>query len=464
MSAPVSEGDNAAFDAAHIVESLAERMDAHLAQLPTIRRIWVALSGGADSLALLHALGMQRARLAPAEIAAVHVHHGLQDASDEWESACRRICTKLRVPLEVVRVEAGAARGESPEAAARRARYTALADLAGPDSVVCCAHHQGDQAETLLLQLMRGSGPAGLAGMPAQSPLGEGWLLRPLLDASREDLRDYLRSHGIEWIEDPSNADTRFDRNYLRHEIFPLLARRWPGARRTLTRAAAHQADSVALADALARIDRADCRGSEPGTLSRSALLALPQARARNLLRAWIGERGLPPGGAAHVEGIMHALLPAREDAEPLVNWPGAEVRRYRDALYALAPLPAHDASLIAAWTPASTLELPYGRLESAAAEGRGLDAERCRRARLEVRFRQGGERFRPAGRAHSTALKKLLQASAVPPWLRHRVPLIYVDDELAAVAGLWVGESFGADARSRGWLLRWTELPGMSA
>lgn len=464
MSPPALKSGKGAFDSSHFVEHLAARMAAHLAHLPAMRRLWVALSGGADSMALLHAMGALRERLAPVEICAAHVHHGLHDEGDDWESTCRRISTRLRIPLEVLRVEAGAGPGESPEAAARRVRYRALAALAESGAAVCTAHHQLDQAETLLLQLMRGAGPAGLAGMPALSSLGKGWLLRPLLDTSPEDLRHYLLGHGVDWAEDPSNADVRFDRNYLRHEIFPRLERRWPGARRTLTRAAAHQADSAVLAQALAQMDLADSRGCEPGTLSRPALLALPAARARNLLRGWLAERGLPTAGAAHIEGIFAELASARDDAEALVSWPGAEVRRYRDALYALAPLPAHDASRIVAWNPASTLELPHGALESSAAEGRGLSAERCRRAQLEVRFRQGGERFRPAGRRHSTALKKLLQASSVPPWLRDRVPLIYVDGELAAVAGLWVSEAFAVGEQGSGWLVSWTELPGTSA
>ncbi len=425
-------------------------------------RYRVAFSGGADSTALLHALCQLREALAPARICAVHLHHGLHPEADAWECHCRRLCADLEVMLDVLRIDAGADRGESPEAAARRARYDALTELVGVGEAVCTAHHQRDQAETLLLQLVRGAGPAGLSGMPALAPLGQGWLARPLLDTSPDALRDYLVRHGVPWTEDPGNADRRFDRNTIRHEILPRLEKRWPGVQRTLARAAAHQADSAMIAEELARRDLVAARGSLPGTLSGPVLASLPAARARNLLRGWLAERGLPVPGATHLRGILEELVPARVDAMPMMCWPGGEVRRYRDALYALVPMPVHDATRVIVWSPGSVLELPQGRLEAAVAEGRGLSVERCANAHVEVRFRQGGERFHPAGRRHSTALKKLLQTSAVPPWLRDRIPLIYVDGQLAAVAGLGVGETYALG--DRGWVLSWSELPGMAA
>lgn len=440
------------------------RLGEALARLPAMQRFRVAFSGGADSLALLHAMCALREWPGTAEIDAVHVHHGLHAEADDWEERCRRICADLDVRLEVLRVDAGAGPGESPEAAARRARYEALAALLDAGEAVCTAHHQRDQAETLLLQLARGAGPAGLAGMPALAPLGAGWLARPLLDTSPQALRDYLVRGDLEWLEDPSNADRRFDRNFLRHEIFPRLEERWPGVQRTLARAASHQADSAVLAAELAKIDLSGTRGQVPGTLSVAALVGLPAARARNLLRGWLAELGLPTAGATHLEKVLEELATARDDAQPLVSWPGAEVRRYRDMLYASPPMPPHDATRVVTWIPDRVVELGHGLLEAAEVEGRGLSIERCRRARLEVRFRQGGERFQPAGRRHSTALKKLLQASAVPPWLRDRIPLIYVDGELAAVAGLWIGQDFAVAEHAPGWLIRWTELPEMTA
>lgn len=435
-----------------------------LACMPPMRAYRVAFSGGADSAALLHAFCQLRERLAPVPISAVHVHHGLHAQADSWERGCRRLCADLGVELHVVKVDARAEPGESPEAAARRARYAALTSLLGAGEAMCTAHHQRDQAETLLLQLMRGAGPAGLAGMPALSALGRGWLARPLLAVRPGALRDYLVRHAVPWTEDPGNRDPRYDRNYVRHEILPRLEHRWPGAQRTLARAASHQADSAHVSRALADVDLAAARGPLPGTLSAAALAALPPARARNLLRGWLAERELPVAGAAHLQGILDELLTARGDAAPLVSWPGAEVRRYRQALYAARPIPAHDASRVFAWTPGGSLALDHGELRAIAAEGRGLSVERCADARLEVRFRQGGEHFQPSGHPYGMALKKLLQQSGVPPWLRDRIPLIYVDGELAAVSGLWVASGYSVSDGRRGWLLSWTELPGKAA
>ena len=435
------------------------RLREALARHPPMPRYRVAFSGGADSLALLHALAASREALAPARIDAIHVHHGLHPEADAWADACGAACAGLGLDLEVVRVDARPGPGESPEAAARAARYRAMAERLGAGEAVCTGHHRRDQAETLLLQLLRGAGPAGLAGMPSRAPLGAGWLLRPLLDTSSAALRDYLGARGIDWIEDPGNADPRFDRSFLRHEIMPRLAARWPGVERTLARAAAHQADSAAMAEALARLDLETAGDPATGTLSCAAVAALPAPRARHLLRSWLAARGLPAPGAAHLEQVL-AGLSAREDATPVVSWPGAEVRRHRDRLHALAPLPAHPAERVFDWRPGEALALPFGRLEATPARGHGLSAARLRDAhRVEVRFRRGGERFRPAGRRHATTLKKLLQASDVPPWLRERIPLVYVDGELAAVAGMWVAEGHAAGGAGSGWVVRWNEL-----
>lgn len=434
-------------------------LDARLQSMPSMHAYRIAFSGGADSLALLLALCELRESLAPARIDAIHVHHGLHPQADAWAMECRRLCAERGINLDIVRVNAHAERGESPEAAARRARYAALAARVAAGELLCLAHHQRDQAETLLLQLMRGAGPAGLAAMPALAPFGNGWLGRPLLDTPASALRDYLLRAGVAWIEDPSNADPRFDRNYVRHEILPRLQARWPGVEGTLARAARHQADSAALCRSMAAADLEMARGVRPGTLTATALEALPAERARNLLRGWLAERGLPVAGAVHVQQILDTLLTARADAMPVVAWPGAEVRRYGGALYACAPLPVHDAGRVIRWQPGHSLDLDVGQLQATPAQGRGMSAERCVDARVEVRFRQGGERFRPAGRGHSIVLKKLLQMNRVPPWLRDRIPLVYVDGELAAVAGFGVAESYAVDEGRRGWLLRWTAL-----
>ncbi|MDE2089039.1 MAG: tRNA lysidine(34) synthetase TilS [Gammaproteobacteria bacterium] len=426
-----------------------------IAQLPDAPRYWVAYSGGLDSHVLLHALARRRPRGA---LHAVHVDHGLHPESARWSAHCERTCAALGVPCRVTRVDAAPAPGQSPEAAARTARYTALQSVLAPGDCLLTAHHQDDQAETVLLQLLRGAGPRGLAGMPALACFGAGWLARPLLGFERAELREYALQHGLRWIEDSSNVDPRFDRNYLRHEILPRLLARWPGASRALARAARHNAEAAALLRALARIDLGPLRGRAPDTLSASALHALDPARRRNALRAWIEERGAPAPSSAQLEQALSGVLGCVPDAVPRLHWPGAELRRYRDEVYVL-PVPApHDPGVSLDWDMHEPLFLPaaLGTLTAVPVLGAGLKAALCRRGPITVRFRRGGERCRPARRGHDHALKKLFQEQGVPPWQRDRIPLIYLGDGLAAVAGLWVCEPFQADPGEDGLQVQW--------
>ncbi len=399
------------------------------------RRYLVAYSGGLDSHVLLHALQ----GLEGPPIQALHIHHGLLSEADQWSAHCREVCEALGVDLTTLRVDARPEAGQSPEAAAREARYAALAEHMQVGDVLLTAHHRDDQAETLLLQLLRGAGPAGLAAMPPWTPFGPGWLGRPLLDFARESLRDYARRHRLHWVEDPSNRDSRYDRNFLRHELMPLIRQRWPGAGATLARAADLQAQSLELQDALARLDQEDARGERPETLSVSALNRLSPARRRNGIRGWLADKGLAPPPRARLEAILDTVLKADWDAVPRIAWTGAEVRRYRDDLFAMPPLAVHDPRRIIAWDPRQPLSIPdLGlTLDAAAIETQGLQLLECE-APITVRFRQGGERCRLPGQTHSRALKSLFQEAGVPPWERDRVPLIYVGGQLLAVWGYW--------------------------
>ncbi|HSP01681.1 MAG TPA: tRNA lysidine(34) synthetase TilS, partial [Thioalkalivibrio sp.] len=257
-----------------------------LQTLPPASRLVVAFSGGLDSHVLLHALAALCGE-GFYELHAIHIHHGLNSQADAWADHCARVCRDLDVGLEVIAVNARAARGESPEAAARAARYQALASCMKEGDGLLTAHHRRDQAETLLLQLLRGAGSAGLAAMPRWQPLGSGWHGRPLLDVSREAIEDYARERDLHWIEDNSNLDARFDRNLLRQQVMPLLRARWQGVDETLARAAAHQAEGLGLLGDLARQDLEQIRGELPGTLSVSELTGLRPARIRNVLRFW---------------------------------------------------------------------------------------------------------------------------------------------------------------------------------
>ncbi|MEJ2345147.1 MAG: tRNA lysidine(34) synthetase TilS [Gammaproteobacteria bacterium] len=427
-----------------------------LSRLPVPSRYWVAYSGGLDSHALLHALHGARHDLG-ASVGAVHVHHGLHPDADHWTEHCAHVCAGLSLPLETLRVDARAGRGQSPEAAAREARYRALASVVAAGDILLTAHHQQDQAETLLLQLLRGSGPHGLAAMPFSAEFGRGLLARPLLEVTRGQLQDYARRYGLHWVEDSSNARLDYDRNFLRHRVVPLLTGRWPAAAATLSRAAQHCADAARLLDALAAVDRETAATDAPRQLSVTALRVLSPERRRNVLRYWVREQGLPLPSAGQLQQVAEELLQARPDATPVVHWPGAEVRRYRDGVYLMSPLAPPDLPAAVTWRPNESLGLPHGRLSTRPVQGAGL-AERVCRGPMTVRFRQGGERYRPPGRQRSRSLKKRLQEYGVPPWQRARLPLVYIGDELAAVADLWVCAPFAAQPGEPGRVIVWEQ------
>lgn len=435
-----------------------------LQSLPRCRRYLVAYSGGLDSHVLLHALAALRARLGGTALEAVHVNHGLQPSAKRWSEHCMAVCKRLGIPVRVLCVDAHPAPGESPEAAARAARYRALRELMEKDDCLLTAQHQDDQAETFLLQLLRGAGPRGAAGMPRLAPFGPGWIARPLLGFPREALRRYAEAQGLQWVDDPTNFDTVYDRNFLRHEILPRLAQRWPAAARTLARAAEHQAEAFRVMESVAREDLERVRVAREGTLSVRELQRLDDARRRGVLRLWLRERGLPIPSQANLLQVTNSVLSAAEDATPCVRWPGAEVRRYRDGLYAMTPLPPHSGATVLHWATSAPLDLPEGvggRLVAREALGAGLRLASLQGASVTVRFRRGGEECRPAGRRGTHTLKKLLQEAGIPPWERDRIPLIYVGDRLAAVAGLWICKPFRAGPEERGLVIEWQRDAG---
>ena len=444
-----------------LLDGLAALLDAH----PHIRDLTLGYSGGMDSHVLLHLLATHRHCWPERTLAAMYVDHGLQVASAAWGEHCATVCRELDIPFRVLlRVDARPVPGESPEAAARRARYAALAAELGPDTALLTAHHRDDQAETLLLQLLRGAGPHGLAAMPAASRLGRTWLLRPLLQLDRADLRTYALEHGLRWIEDGSNQDVRFDRNYLRQQVLPLLRKRWPAVGRNLARSAQWCAEAADWLDADADADLARAATPRPGALHLPALRELGEPRQRNALRRWLRQLGLPIPDARQLRHILQDALAAAQDRQPCIRWPGGEIRRYRDTLHALPPPGAHDARQIFIWRHETDgyppLDLPgLGTLRLRATFGEGLRSETLAGAALTIRFRQGGERFRPVGRRHGQELKKLLQEAGIPPWQRDRLPLLYLPRKgeesrsLLAVVGLGIAAEAAAGPGEPGFL-----------
>lgn len=436
-----------------------------LRHLPTPRRYLVAYSGGVDSHALLGAMARLRTQLQPITVEAVHVNHRLTEHSEQWARHCRTVCQQLGVRCTVLEIDATPRPGESPEAAAREARYEALRAQISDGDAVLTAHQADDQAETVLLQLLRGAGVRGLAGMLAVTRWEGGWLLRPLLEFSRSELLAYATTLGLSWIEDASNQDLRFDRNRLRHQVLPILRQRWPAVSRRLTRSAQHCAEAQMLLDERAQEDLAAHRGEsswEAFGLEVQALRRLSPARQRNLLRYWIRERGLPVPDQVHLERILTEVLPARHDATPYLHWRGGEVRRFQGRVYALSPLPSHEAQRRWRWDGLTVLPLPggAGTLRGKRMRGAGVPWQWLQGQPLWVGFRQGGERCAQPAMKGSKALKSLLQECHIPPWLRDRIPLIFANEVLLGVADLWTcyNQKIGPDQLGLVWL--WEPLP----
>ena len=421
------------------------------------KRFVIALSGGLDSTVLAHMLSTTRQDHGIA-LQAVHVDHRMQADSRSWARHCKRFAAELDLEFVCEVTDVDLAGGDGPEAAARDARYAALEKHVDDGDWLLSAHHGDDQAETLLLNLLRGSGPAGLAGMQAMRSFATGWLVRPLLDVPRDELVAYAVRKDLSWIDDPSNADRGYDRNFLRSEVLPLLKQRWPHAGAKLARSAELARDSSNLLADLAALDIAAI-GGVCNKLPATALGTLSPPRQRNLLRYAAQISGLPAPGAVHLQAILEQLLPAREDAEPLVSWLGGEARRYRDTVYLQPTFRAANFESGASLVAGSVRIGPgLGVLTLGPGDGPGL-SEASLKQGLSVRRREGGEEIKPVGQTHTRKLKKLLQEEGVLPWLRNELPLVYSGNYLVAVADLWIAADAAAE---NGPVIHWRDRPDL--
>jgi len=429
------------------------------AYAPQGKRIAIALSGGVDSVVLLDVLHELRASR-ELSLSAVHVNHQISTHAGEWEAFCRSICDQRGIALTVQRVQV-TPDGSGVEAAARRLRYQAYASVEA--DYVALAHHLDDQAETFLLQLLRGAGPKGLAGMPVvrqQEPAANGrgnapLVLRPLLDVRRSQIEAYARSKGLQWVEDDSNADSRFDRNYLRNDLLAHLDARFPGYRETLARAARNLADHVLLAEELARID---AQSLDRSAISAERLRQLSDARALNLLRQLFSDRGLPMPPRARLEEALRQCREAGRDAEIQVTFGETGLRCYRDRVELVENSPDMPADWQSRWDGNHELMLPdgLGVLRARAVVGEGIARRHFEIRAATVRGRSGGERMQPGENRPRRALKSLLQEHAIPPWERSRMPLVFFGEQLAWVPGIGVAAEFRAGAAEHGVAPEW--------
>lgn len=425
--------------------NLVERVAAQIAPLlPAHSSILIGLSGGVDSVVLLHLLHKLSARFSW-QLAALHVHHGISPNADAWSDFCADLCARHHISLHIERVDIAPLREHGIEAAARKLRHAAFAEQSC--DFVAVAHHADDQAETLLLQMLRGAGVRGASAMAQFTQrTGSIPLVRPLLHCSREEILAYAAAHQLHWIEDESNTDDSYPRNFLRHRVLPLLSERFPAYRDTLARSALHFAEASKLLDELAQQDAAQAIEGE--TLAVAALQALSQPRAKNLLRYFLHSIGAPMPQALQLDDMLHQLCGARQDAAVCVNYSDWQVRRYQGKVYALHALGDFDRNLVLPWQGEAELDWPAlaTRLKFNQSKECGISLAKLQRAPVTLRLRRGGEALRPHPDAATRSLKNLLQEHHIPPWQRDRLPLLYCGDELVCVLGVAIAAEYLAD------------------
>ncbi len=411
-------------------------------------RLLVAFSGGLDSRVLLQLLHTLQSALA-FELQAMHVHHGLSPNADAWAAFCQETCAKLAIPLQVIKVDVPKDSGFGIEAAARQLRYQAL--LQAEADYVVLAHHQDDQAETLLLQLLRGAGVKGLSAMAGAQKR----LLRPLLHCGRASLHSYAQEQKLTWIEDESNQDDHYERNFLRQHIMPVLQQRFPASSKAIARSAALLAESADLLQDLAAIDAKEAL--HHGQLQVASLTALSQARACNLMRWWLAQQGLAMPSQERLYEMLKQLLAAKSDTTLKVMVDSAKniwLRRYQGYAY-LEHAQATGFDLL--WQGEESLALPDGsQLLFTPALGQGLAMERLAITRLRISQRKGGERFKPDSQRPTRTLKHLLQEAHIPPWRRQAIPLVYWQDSLAVVPNIGVACHLQAEPHEMGLQITW--------
>jgi tRNA(Ile)-lysidine synthase len=419
----------------------ARSIESALNQCSNPVHIYIGYSGGVDSHVLLHlcaSISSFKDR-----ITAVYVHHGLQVEAESWARHCKKTAESLGVDFIVLRVNAVPSQGESPEEAARNARYSALQSLVNVNDALLVAQHRDDQLETVLLQLFRGSGLRGLSAMPEIMAFGQGVMLRPLLNVSKLAIDDYARAHTLNWVDDPSNLSNDYDRNFLRNTVLPLLKQRWPTCDKTVARSARHCADAQVVVSEHAQelflriFSRAD------KTLCISQLRSYKIHQQPLVIREWFQALNLKMPAQAFIENLQSGVISAREDSDPVLSGQGYCVRRYRDKLYCLKSV-APEIVRDSIWPAGqASLKISNHQTLSCVPSSVGICREQWQKATIVVRTRSGGEKIRLPGRKCHHTLKKLFQEAGIPPWEREAIPLVYLDDKLAVVGDLWISADF---------------------
>lgn len=398
---------------------------AWIAQLETYRKLIVGFSGGLDSTVLLHVLASVKSL--KDKLLAVHINHSISPNAKIWQNQAEEVSKKLKVDFLAKTVEFN--RQSNIEANAREVRYEFLSSLTLESDCLVLGHHKDDQVETVLLQLFRGAGIDGLAAMPELRSSASKNIARPLLSFSRFELEEYAKEKNIKWINDESNQDIHYSRNFLRHTIIPLIEEKWPGVNESIFRSASHCQQAIENLEALALMDCPELQKNE-SHLNTANLRGLNFSRISNVIRQWLKGKVVNMPSTTTLARIINEVIYARRDANPLVAWEGGTIRRYKELLYLLVSIDRNEIK-----RPKVAHDKDRAILAQAVSQGLIIPEN----ALVEIRYRKGGEKIILHGQTKS--LKKLFQEWCVPPWKRSEVPLVYIDNTLCAVVGYAISD-----------------------
>jgi len=424
----------------------------HLIDNPTF---CIGFSGGLDSTVLLHLLSeIQKTENHSFSLKAIHINHQLQKDAESWEKFCQDFCETRKISFQSLKVEVTDFKKKGIEAAARNARYTAFSENLLADDILLTAHHLDDQIETVFLHLLRGTGIEGAAAINPCSKVDDYYLMRPLLDFSRDQLVEYAQKHQLDWIDDPSNDEIHFNRNYLRNEVLPVIEKRWPAYRHTIQRFTNNARSAITVLDQYLCTDYLYCLNKEKKTLTIDSLLKLGLEKRLMVIRFWIKQQNFSMPGEAILLQIHSALL-ANDDANPLIEWGDAIVRRYRNELFLFSRNNNDFQNHEFFWDLKTDHSIKgLGVLRSQKIIGQGIH-EKYASEQIKIAFRKGGEICQPVGRQGRHSLKKLFQENAIPPWQREKIPLLLINNQIAGVIGYFYCSPFAANKDEPGYIIK---------
>jgi tRNA(Ile)-lysidine synthase len=427
-----------------------------LKSYPAKGKYWIACSGGMDSSVLLHLFYAGKS-LIKQSLEVIYVNHGLQEKSLDWGEFCKRQCQQYGLPFLQVDLKEDCPKGMSIEEWAREKRYTLIAERMMDQDILFTGHHQDDQVETFFLQALRSAGPRGLASMPSIKKFANGFHARPLLMYPRRELQRYANDNKLDWHEDNSNTDTRYDRNYLRHKILPEIEARWPAYRESISRLIKHQKEYKLLLDEIAQDDMTRALHDNTMCLKLDIVRELSIVRQKNLIFIWLAALQLNSPGSKHLDNIISELINVNTEKSPCVNWNNVEVRRYKNLLYSSEALVKHNVNTVYDWDIKEPITILDETLIAKPKTGKGLSKVNTKNAKFVIRYRQGGEKIHPTHHAHSKTVKQLFQECGVLPWLRDRIPLVYINETLAVIPGFCVDKKYSAAKDESSWDIQWS-------